>query len=255
MTKLFKTWLGAGALTSALALAGPAFATDLTEMTEAERAAFRTEVRAYLLDNPEVIMEAVQVLEERQQAAQEGMDGALVEANRAAIFNDGFSHVGGNPDGDITLVEFLDYRCSYCRKAHDEVHELVSTDGNIRFITKEFPILGPESLESSKFAIAVRNVAGDDAYVAANDTLMRYNGKITEAALRKMSGALGVDADAVMAEMDSDAVMQVIAETRALAQRLQINGTPSFVLETEMLRGYLPLEGMRQIVAEVREAG
>ncbi|MDA7428619.1 DsbA family protein [Primorskyibacter aestuariivivens] len=242
-------------LASTLALATPALATDLTEMSDAEREAFRAEVRAYLLDNPEVIMEAVQVLEERQQAAQEGMDVALVQANRDDIFNDGFSHVGGNPDGDITMVEFVDYRCGYCRKAHDEVHELINTDGNIRFITKEFPILGPESLESSKFAIAVRNVAGDDAYVAANDTLIRYNGKITEGSLRKLAMGLGVDADAVLAEMESDAVARVISETRALAQRLQINGTPTFVLEDEMIRGYVPLEGMRQFVDQVRDAG
>lgn len=251
MTNFFKT----AALCSALALAGPALATDLTQMSEAEREAFRAEVRAYLLDNPEVIMEAVRVLEERQQAAQEGMDVALVEANRQEIFNDGYSHVGGNPEGDITLVEFVDYRCGYCRRAHDEVQELLKTDGNIRFITKEFPILGPESVESSKFAIAVRRVAGDDAYVAANDALIRYKGKITEGSLRKLALGLGVDGDAVIAEMDSEAVEQVIADTRALAQRLQINGTPTFVLENEMIRGYVPLEGMRQIVDEVREAG
>ena len=241
--------------TLALALAAPALATDLTEMSDAEREAFRAEVRAYLLDNPEVIMEAVQVLEARQQAAQEGMDVALVEANRDAIFNDGFSHVGGNPEGDITLVEFMDYRCGYCRKAHDEVQELIESDGNIRFITKEFPILGPESMDSSKFAIAVRNVAGDDAYVAANDALIRYKGKVTEASLRKLADTLGVDGDAVMEEMESDAVARVIAETRALAQRLQINGTPTFVLEDEMIRGYVPLEGMRQYVDQVRDAG
>lgn len=250
MTKLFKT----AALCSALALAGPALATDLTEMSDAERDAFRAEVRAYLLENPEVIMEAVQVLEERQQAAQEGMDVALVEANRTEIFNDGFSHVGGNPEGDITLVEFIDYRCGYCRRAHDEVHELIKTDGNIRFITKEFPILGPESVESSKFAIAVRQVAGDEAYVAANDALIRYKGKISTGSLRKLAMGLGVDGDAVIAAMESDEVQQVIADTRALAQRLQINGTPTFVLENEMIRGYVPLEGMRQIVDEVREA-
>lgn len=242
------------ALGATLALASPALATDLTAMTDAERDAFGAAVRAYLLENPQVIMEAVQVLEERQASAQEGADVAMIAANSKEIFDDGFSHVSGNPDGDVTLVEFIDYRCGYCRRAHDEVAELVKSDGNIRLITKEFPILGPESLESSKFALAVRQVAGDDAYKAANNALIKFNGKVNETSLRKLAGVLEVDAEAVLAAMDSDPVNEAIAKTRALAQRLQINGTPTFVLETQMLRGYLPLEGMRQVVEEVRNA-
>ncbi|TNF12436.1 MAG: DsbA family protein [Rhodobacteraceae bacterium] len=245
-------FMTSASLAALLAMTGPALATDLTAMTEAEREVFRAEVRAYLMDNPEVIIEAVNELERQQQQAQDGMDVALVNDNHDAIFNDGFSHVGGNPEGDITLVEFLDYRCGYCRKAHEEVHELISSDGNIRFITKEFPILGPESLESSKFAIAVRHVAGDTAYVNANNTLMAFTGQVNDTALRRMAEALDVDADAVMERMESAEVEQEIAETRALAQRLQINGTPTFVLEDVMLRGYLPLDAMRQIVDEVR---
>ncbi|MGY3436862.1 MULTISPECIES: DsbA family protein [unclassified Marinovum] len=239
----------------ALTLATPALATDLTEMTDAEREIFREEVRAFLMDDPQVIIDAVNELERQKAAAQDGQDEDLIANNHAAIFNDGVSHVGGNPDGDITLVEFVDYRCGYCRKAHDEVHELIKTDGNIRFITKEFPILGPDSLESAKFAIAVRDVAGDEAYVAANDTLIRFNGSVTEAALRKIAETLEVDADAVIARMNDDEVTQIIADTRALAQKLKINGTPTFVLEDTMLRGYLPLEGMRQMVDQTRQDG
>lgn len=248
MTRLFKTIT----LTSALALAGPALASDLTAMTDPERDAFRAEVRAYLLDHPEVIFEAVDEMKRRDAAAQDNMDETLVRNNAEAIFDDGFSHVGGNLDGDITLVEFMDYRCGYCRKAHDEVKELIAADGNIRFITKEFPILGPDSLESSKFAIAVRRVAGDDAYVAASDTLMTFNGSVSDTTLRRLADGLGLDSDAVLAEMKSDEVARIIADTRALAQKLQINGTPTFVMGDTMLRGYLPLDAMRQVVEQTR---
>ncbi len=248
-------FLSATALAAGLAVAAPALAFDMTEMTEGERAAFGAEVRAYLMENPEVIIEAVNELERRQQAAQGDRDIDLISANAADIFDDGVSHVGGNPEGDVTLVEFIDYRCGYCRKAHEEVQELVESDGNIRFIVKEFPILGPDSLESSKFAIAVKQVAGDDAYEAAHNTLIKMNGTVTEAALRKLAETLEVDADAVLAEMESDRTGQIIAETRALAQRLQINGTPTFVLEESMVRGYLPLDGMRQIVEQERLDG
>lgn len=126
----------------ALSLGLPAQAFDLSKLTEAERSALRDEVRSYLLDNPEVIMEAIEVLETRQQQAAAENDVDLIKANATAIFEDANSWVGGNPEGDITVVEFLDYRCGYCRKAYGEVEELVKSDGNIRFIVKEFPILG-----------------------------------------------------------------------------------------------------------------
>lgn len=248
-------FLAATALAATLACAGPALATDLTEMTEAERDAFGAAVRAYLMENPQVIIEAVNELERRQQAAQGDRDLDLIAANRGDIFDDGFSHVGGNPEGDVTLVEFIDYRCGYCRKAHEEVKELIESDGNIRFIVKEFPILGPDSLESSKFAIAVLEVAGDAAYESAHDALIKLGGTVNETALRRLAETLGLDAEAVLAEMESDRVAQRIAETRALAQRLQINGTPTFVLEDSLLRGYLPLDAMRQVVAQERAEG
>ncbi|MEM9139116.1 MAG: thioredoxin domain-containing protein, partial [Pseudomonadota bacterium] len=101
-------------------------------MTDAEREAFRAEVRAYLLENPEVIYEAIQVLEQRrdQEAAQ--ADVGLIAQNTEALFNDGYSFVAGNPDGDVTIVEFLDYQCGFCKRAHPVVEELLDRDPNLR---------------------------------------------------------------------------------------------------------------------------
>ena len=225
---------------------------DLSDMSDADRAAFGAQVRAYLLENPEVIMEAVQVLEERQAAQQAQGDIALIENNADAIFNDGYSWVGGNPEGDVTIVEFFDYRCGFCRKAHPEVAELLELDGNIRYIAKEFPILGENSVISSRFALAAREVAGDEAYEAAKEALIVMNGDLDDAVLRRLADTLGLDADAVLAAMDSDSISQQLAETRALAQALQINGTPSFVMAGQLVRGYVPLDAMQQIVAEAR---
>lgn len=225
---------------------------DLSNMSDADRAAFGAQVRAYLLENPEVIMEAVQVLEERQAAQQAQGDIALIENNADAIFNDGYSWVGGNPEGDVTIVEFFDYRCGFCRKAHPEVAELLELDGNIRYIAKEFPILGENSVISSRFALAAREVAGDDAYEAAKEALIVMNGDLDDAVLRRLADTLGLDADAVLAAMDGDSISQQLAETRALAQALQINGTPSFVMAGQLVRGYVPLDAMQQIVAEAR---
>ena len=247
---MLRTLLATAALGWSLAL--PAAALDLTQMTDEERAIFREEVRAYLMDNPEVIMEAVAVLEAREAAAQAQADLSLVSDNAADIFDDGFSWVGGNPDGDITLVEFLDYRCGFCKRAHGEVAKLLENDGNIRLIVKEFPILGEQSLLASRFAVATKQIAGDEAYKGVNDALMAMNGDVTMRTLRRMASTFGLDADAIEAHMDNDAVTDEIRRTRALEQRLQITGTPTFVLEDELLRGFLPYDEMQALIDEKR---
>lgn len=246
-----KRILASSALALSLA-AAPLAAFDLSSMSDAERAAFRDEVRAYLLDNPEVIMEAVAVLEQRQQQAQAAGDVALVAAHSEQIFNDGYSWVGGNPEGDITLVEFVDYRCGYCRKAHDDVAELVKSDGNIKLIVKEFPILGEASTASSRFAIAMKQLHGAEAYKQAHDALISMRKDPTDKTLAKLAKSLGFDGDEVVARMQSDEVTAEIAATRQLAGALQISGTPTFVMQDELLRGYLPLENMRALVADKR---
>ena len=237
---------------AALLLALPAAAMDLKSLTDEERALFRAEVRAYLMENPQVIMDAVERLRAQEAEAQAQADLDLVAANADALFNDGYSWVGGNPDGDITLVEFLDYRCGYCKRAHNEVAQLLETDGNIRLIVKEFPILGEQSVLASRFAVATKQIAGGESYKALHDALMEFNGDVSLTALRRLASTFGLDADAIEAHMDSDDVTREIAETRALAQRLQITGTPTFVLEDEMLRGYLPFDQMEIMVADKR---
>ncbi len=218
------------------------------EMTAAEREAFRAEVRAYLLENPEVIVEAMDILQGQQEQAAAERDLQMLADNQGKIFNDPNSWVGGNPSGDITVVEFVDYRCGYCRKAHDEVAELVKTDGNIRFVIKEFPILGEQSLISSQFAIAVRQLYGDDAYKAVHDQLIALRGDATPETLARLAADLGHDPGAVLAQMQTPEVKAIIDANHALASLMEINGTPTFVIDQTMVRGYVPLDSMRQIV-------
>jgi protein-disulfide isomerase len=240
-------------LTTALALvAGTAMAGGLGTMTDAEKAAFRDEVRAYLLENPEVLMEAMQVLQDRQDQAAAAQEEQLLAQNRDFIFNDPNSWVGGNPDGDITVVEFMDYRCGYCRKAWEEVADLVASDGNIRFVVKEFPILGDESVASSRFAIAVRLLHGNDAYSAAHDELITLRGSPDGDTLTRLATSLGHDPAAILAKMDSDEVTAIISANHAFAQAMNITGTPTFFVGDTILRGYLPEDEMRKIVAEER---
>lgn len=224
-------------------------------MTDAERADFRAEVRAYLLENPEVLMEAIGVLENRQAEAEATRDERLADVNAEALLNDGFSYEGGNPDGDITIVEFIDYRCGFCRRAHPEVAELVSSDGNIRVITKEFPILGDQSVLASQFAVATKIVAGDAAYKQVSDALIALRSDVSPTSLRSLGSAFDLDVDAIFAEMESPAVQQVLTNNRALGDRMQITGTPTFVFGNQMVRGYVDLAQMRAIVEAEREDG
>ncbi|WP_037309802.1 DsbA family protein [Ruegeria halocynthiae] len=233
-------------------LTGPAQALDLTTMSDAEKEQFGAQVREYLLENPEVIIEAINILEQRNAEVEALADKELVAANSDELFNDGYSWVGGNPDGDITLVEFMDYRCGYCRRAVPEVASLLSQDGNIRLVIKELPILGDASVLSSRFAVATKHVAGDDSYKQVHDALLEIGGDVTDVTLRRISDGLGLDSEAIFAAMDSDQVTDEINQTRELARRMQISGTPSFVLGTEMLRGYLTADRMLQIANGVR---
>ena len=240
-------------LATALSLAAaPVLAFDPAEMTAAERTAFGEQVRAYILENPEIIMEAYALLEQRNAQAEAAADTQLIARHAAELFEDDHSWVGGNPEGDITLVEFMDYRCGYCRRATPEVASLLESDGNIRLIIKEFPILGESSLLSSRFAVATKLVAGDAAYHQVHDALLELNSDATEVTLRRLGDGLGLETEAILAHMDSDEVTEILVKNRELAQQLSISGTPTFVLQDRMLRGFLPAEPMAQIVADIR---
>jgi protein-disulfide isomerase len=244
--------LALAAILAALTVVNPAYATDIITMTDTERDVFRAEVRAYLMENPEVLLEAIAVLEDRQATEAASNDTALLLENADAIYNDGFSYVGGNPDGDITIVEFSDYRCPYCKRAHPEVTELLASDGNIRLIYKEFPILGPESLTTAQFAMATLMVEGPEAYEKVSAALMNLRGAPSSDALTMLAKEFDLDAAALLEKMKSAEVTQAIQANRALGQRLQISGTPTFILGDELVRGYVPLDAMRELVAEAR---
>lgn len=237
---------------AACLLGTTAVAGGLGEMTDAERAAFREEVKAYLLENPEVLVEAMDVLQARQDQAAVERDKQLLATHKDAIFNDPASFVGGNPNGDITVVEFVDYRCGYCRKAHEEVAELVKSDGNIRFVLKEFPILGEESTVSSQFAVSVLQLHGPEVYQKAHDALITLRGSPDTPTLTRLATDLGLDPAPVLERMASAEVKQVIEANHGLGNTLEITGTPTFIIDGTMVRGYVPLDGMRQIVAGQR---
>ncbi len=240
------------ALPLTLALASPLAALDLDALSDEERAQFQAEIRTYLLENPEVIAEAITVLRAREELAQQQNDTLMAQTFADDLFNDGHSFVGGNPDGDITVVEFMDYRCGFCKRAFPEIEALVASDANIRYVIKEFPILGEQSVLASSFAIATQLVAGDEAYKDVHNTLMEFRGDISAQSLTRLGDTLGLDTAAINARMDDPIVTEILSKNRALAQQLQISGTPTFVFDDQMVRGFVPLAEMEELLAELR---
>ncbi|WP_022707402.1 MULTISPECIES: DsbA family protein [Paracoccus] len=240
------------ALVMGTALAGPALSFDIQSMSDEEKAAFGEAVREYLVANPETLVEAITALEERQAQTAAMDDQQLITQNSEAIFQDDHSWVGGNPDGDLTMVEFMDYRCGVCRQYNESVFDAVEDDGNIRLIVKEFPILGEDSERSSRFALSVKALAGDDAYKAAHDALITLRSSASDDALRGIADEIGVDADKAIAGMQDDAVTEILRKNYELAQKMGIQGTPSFVIGDQLLRG-VPRAGIASTVEQIRE--
>ncbi|MFN3260037.1 MAG: DsbA family protein [Pikeienuella sp.] len=232
-------------------LAAPASAEGLDD---AARAEINAMIRDYILDNPEVIVEAMQVLEQRQKAAEAGRDADMIAANADAIYEDGFSHVGGAPDGDVTVVEFIDYRCPYCKRAHASVAELMEADPKVRRIIKEFPILGPESTYASRAAIAAM-MQGGAIYEAFGDAMMTHQGELNERAVLRLAGEAGADVERLKADMEKPEIAENIRKTYALARQLGISGTPGFIIGERIVRGFVPADALRDLVAEARRAG
>ena len=235
-----------------LAFSSISIAMDINNLTNADRKVLQKEIRRYILENPDIIFEAADIVRKREAALEVQEDEELIQSNFHEIFYDNYSYVGGNPDGDITIVEFVDYKCGYCRRAAELVRELMAKDDNIRFVVKEFPILGEASLVSSKFAIAVKNIGGPEKYKVAHDILLALTAEPTEIYLRRIAKELELNPEELFEAMQSDLVAQEIDQTGELAQKLQISGTPTFILGDQFLRGFVPLEILSKAIHSER---
>lgn len=224
------------------------------EFSDQEKAAIDAQVRAYILANPEIIVEAMTVLEQRNQDAQAEADRELLASMGDALYDDGFSHVAGNPDGDVTVVEFLDYRCPYCKRAHETVKALLASDPNVRFVVKEFPILGPDSTFASRAAMAALEQGGE-MYEKYNDAMMLFQGELNQQTVMQIAAQVGLDVERLSRDVQDPEIAANIRETYALARRLDISGTPAFIVGGTIVRGFLPFDSLRELVEDQRRRG
>ena len=210
-------------------------------------------VHDYLLSHPDVMIKVFDILRARQEAGQAEQTRQTVAARREALFNDPAAPVAGNPDGDVTLVEFFDYRCTYCKRVLPTVIAALEEDPGLRIVYKEFPILGPESVVAARVALAAHRQA-PDRYLALHTALMASRGRLTETNALEIAREFGFDVARIAADMGSPEIDRIIERNNALAQELGINGTPGFVIGDRVIPGAIDLDTLRRLIAEARQS-
>ena len=170
--------------------------------------------------------------------------------NQDALLKDGYSYALGNPNGDVTVVEFFDYRCGYCKKVRDDIVALVAADSNVRVVFKEFPILGATSLEASKAAIASRK-QGDDKYWAFHQAMLGAD-SLDSAAIYDIAAGQGIDVAKLKADMEAPEVTDVITKNHDLAEKIGVDGTPAFIIGDKLYPGALGVDELKSAVTEHR---
>jgi protein-disulfide isomerase len=244
----------AAALLGALTVAPAAMAQNAV-FNEQQKQAIGEIVKDYLIKNPEVLTEVIAELEKRQAEAQQASQAGAVKETQQALLNASHSYVVGNPSGDITLVEFFDYNCGYCKKALSDVQTLITSDPKLRVVLKDFPVLGPESVEASRVALAVKNqLQGQkllDYHVKVMDSRGRVNGERAIAVAKEM----GVDVARLQKDMEGAEVRSALQENMALGDKLSLTGTPAFIIGETVIPGAVGLDPLKQVVANMRQCG
>jgi protein-disulfide isomerase len=211
-------------------------------------------VHGYLTKNPEILVEMTTELEKRQQEQQAAQQEQVISENAEAIFRSPLAYVAGNPDGDVSVVEFFDYNCGFCRRALPDLVKLMENDGKVRVVFKELPIFGEESEGAAKAALA----AGKQGkYFEMHQKLFSEPGKADKDKGLRIAAELGLDVPQLERDMESAEVQQALDEARELSQKLGLQGTPLYLIGDRVVPG-APDDLYDQLVekvAEIREKG
>ena len=244
--------IAAGALAAFMAgISLPQSALALDQKQKDEFGAF---IKEYLIANPEIMLEVQEALTTKQRAKQQEAAEGVISENKKAIFNSKYDMVLGNPDGDVTVVEFYDYNCGYCKRALTDMEDILAKDKNVRFVLKELPILGPDSLAAHKVSAAFRLVA-PEKYGDFHRALLGGEDRATEETALAVAAKLGVSEKDLRAKMEKEPHDAAVREAYSLANELGITGTPSYVIGNEAVFGAVGSEEIEGKVANMRECG
>ncbi len=213
-----------------------AFSPDLTDAA----------IERYIRTHPEVIVQSLQAMEAKRQAELQERQKSALATKQQELLHDPTSPVSGNLKGEITLVEFYDYRCGYCKKAAQVVTELQKDDPRVRVVYKDFPILGEPSERAAKAALASQAQGKHQVF---HEALLASPADMTKEEILKIAAGVGLDTQRLEADMANPQWQAVIEKNRALAQELGISGTPGFIVGNELVPGMLDLNGLKELIA------
>lgn len=241
----------AAALAFALWAAAPAFAEGEAPVTPLPGSpAFDAAVREYLIAHPEVVVEALERYQAKQRAAEAESQRRAVAGNLDQLLADKSSPILGNPEGDVTVVEFFDYRCPYCRKVAEDLRRTVAEDGNVKLVMKEWPILGPQSLYAAQVALAAHR---QGKYEAFHFAMMTQPGDMTEESVLALAESLGLDRERLIADLQHPEIEAALRRNFELADALKLGGTPAFVVGEELVPGAVDAATLKRLIGKARK--
>ena len=218
--------------------------------TPEQNRAIEAVVRDYLTKNPGVIIDALQAAEDKIKAESRDKASSALATRRREVFDDPDAPISGNPKGNATLVEFFDYRCPYCKQVVPAIDALIAEDRQLRFVYKELPVLGPDSVTAARVALASRK---QGKYDAMHRALMALKGQMDEAAVFKVAGSVGLDVERLKRDMAAPDIDRMLKANENLAKALDIRGTPAFVIGDEIVPGAISRDALRQLIEASRQ--
>jgi len=235
----------------ALLAASPAGASQMS--VSPDRQAIEQIIHDYLMAHPEVVVESLKAGDARAKEQAAAETRAQIAKHQDELVRDPKSPVGGNPAGDVTIVEFFDYRCPYCKQVEPTLEQLLKEDGRVRVVYKEFPILGPESMIATRVSLAALKQS-PQKYARLHAALMSAKGELSQDSILKAAEAAGLDVARIKTDMNGPEVDALIKRNYDLAETLNIRGTPAFIIGNELTPGAVDLPIFKKMVADARKA-
>jgi len=207
-------------------------------------------IRDYLMANPEVLVEAMKELERREDSERDTQAQKGVMEHQKELLNDPDSPFSGNPSGDVTIVEFSDYQCPYCKRAFSAIKSVMAADSKVKLVYKDLPILGDASKIAAFAALASRNQNKHEAF---HDALMAYNGRLDRDRIMEIAKSVGIDTDKLQKDMEDPKLKEIIDRNVALASALGVRGTPAFVIGKQFVPGAVDADALKQLISDARK--
>jgi protein-disulfide isomerase len=247
---MYRTLFGLLALACGCIAAASPRPLEATEMTPEQRRAIEAIIHDYLMQNPDVLIEALREAEAKANIDAEAKAAQVLHDRRREIFDDPATPVGGNPQGDVAIVEFFDYRCPYCKQVQPAIQKLLDQDQKLRFVYKELPVLGPQSDMAAHAALAARL---QGKYEPFHTLMMAAKGQISDEVVYRIAGSIGLDVDRLKRDMTDPEIDQALNANKSLANALDIRGTPGFIIGDRIIPGAVDLDALKNMVADARK--